>query len=65
MSKNIDLLYKSVGIEKDEHAEPFDPADNLKALHQFYPESSVYLSMLGFKQNWQDILPRLSRQNQE
>ena len=61
MSKNIDLFYKSVGKEKDERAKPFDPAENLKTLHQFYPESCVYLSMLGFKQNWQDILPRLSR----
>lgn len=65
MSKNIDLLNKSVGIKKDDHAKPFDPSDNLKTLHEFYPESCVYLSMLGFKKNWQDILPRLSRQNYE
>ncbi|WP_372681047.1 methylenetetrahydrofolate reductase [Desulfosarcina sp.] len=65
MSKNIDLFYKSVGKEKDEHAEPFDPVDNLKTLHKFYPESCVYLSMLGFKQNWQDILPRLSKMNRK
>lgn len=61
MSTNIDLFYKSVGKEKDAHAEPFDPVDNLKTLHRYYPESCVYLSMLSFKQNWQDILPRLSR----
>ncbi len=61
MSTNIDLFYKSVGKEKDEHAKPFDPVDNLKTLHKFYPESCVYLSMLGFKQNWPDILPRLSK----
>lgn len=65
MSKNIDLFYKSVGKEKDEHAEPFDPVDNLKTLHKFCPESSVYLSMLGFKQNWQDTLPRLSIMNRK
>ena len=65
MSKNIDLFYKSVGKEEDEHAEPFDPVENLKALHKFYPESCVYLSMLGFKQNWQDILPRLSKMNRK
>jgi methylenetetrahydrofolate reductase (NADPH) len=60
MSKNIDLLYKSVGKEKDEKAEKYDPLENLKALHESYPECSVYLSMLSFKQVWQEILPRLS-----
>jgi 5,10-methylenetetrahydrofolate reductase len=58
MSKNIDLLYKSVGKEKDETAEKYDPLENLKALHEFYPECCVYLSMLSFKQDWQEILPR-------
>jgi 5,10-methylenetetrahydrofolate reductase len=58
MSNNIDLLYKSVGKEKDETAEKYDPLENLKALHEFYPECCVYLSMLSFKQDWQEILPR-------
>ncbi len=60
MSKNIDLLYKSVGKEKDEKAEKFDPLENLKALHEHYPPCCVYLSMLSFKQDWREILPRLS-----
>jgi methylenetetrahydrofolate reductase (NADPH) len=60
MSNNIDLLYKSVGKEKDEQAEKYDPLENLKALHESYPECCVYLSMLSFKKNWQDILPRLT-----
>ncbi len=60
MSPNIDLLYKSVGREKDSSAETYDPIKNLQMLHDCYPESSVYLSMLGFNQNWQEILPRLS-----
>ena len=60
MSKNIDLLYRSVGIEKDERAEAYEPGDNLKTLHRFYPECCVYLSMLSFKQDWGQILPRLS-----
>ncbi len=60
MSHNIDLLYKSVGKEKDEKAEKYDPLENLKALHDSYPECCVYLSMLSFKQVWQEILPRLS-----
>jgi methylenetetrahydrofolate reductase (NADPH) len=60
MSNNIDLLYKSVGKEKDEQAEKYDPLENLKALHESYPECCVYLPMLSFKKNWQDILPRLT-----
>ena len=60
MSNNIDLLYKSVGKEKDEKAEKYDPFENLRALHESYPECCVYLSMLSFKQEWQEILPRLS-----
>ena len=60
MSNNIDLLYRSVGKEKDEKAEKYDSIENLKALHEFYPQCSVYLSMLSFKQDWKEILPRLS-----
>ena len=59
MSKNIDLLYRSVGKNKDEEAEKYDPVENLKALHEFYPKCCVYLSMLSFKQDWKEILPRL------
>ena len=60
MSNNIDLLYRSVGKKKDEKAGKYDPIGNLKALHAFYPQCSVYLSMLSFKQDWKEILPRLS-----
>ena len=60
MSKNIDLLYRSVGKKKDEKAEEYDPFENLKVLHEFYPKCSVYLSMLSFKLDWKEILPRLS-----
>ena len=59
MSKNIDLLYRSVGKDKDERAEKYDPTENLIALHASYPECCVYLSMLSFKQDWHEILPRL------
>jgi methylenetetrahydrofolate reductase (NADPH) len=58
MSKNIDLLYKSVGKDKDETAEHYDPIENLKALHAYYPKCCVYLSMLSFEQDWHQILPR-------
>jgi methylenetetrahydrofolate reductase (NADPH) len=59
MSNNIDLLYKSVGKEKDEKAGRYNPIENLETLHEFYPECCVYLSMLGFKQDWENTLPRL------
>ncbi|MFO8083334.1 MAG: hypothetical protein R6U27_03320 [Desulfobacterales bacterium] len=60
MSDTIDLLYKSVGKKKDEATETYDPLENLKALHEYYPECRVYLSMLSFKQDRQEILPRRS-----
>ena len=56
MSNNIDLLYKSVGKEKDEKAEEYDPVKNLEALHESYPECCIYLSMLSFKEDWGEIL---------
>jgi methylenetetrahydrofolate reductase (NADPH) len=60
MSNNIDLLYKSVGKEEDENAKTYNPIENLKTLHECYPKCCVYLSMVSFKQDWQNILPRLS-----
>jgi len=60
MSNNIDLLYRSVGKKKDENAGKYDPIENLKALHEFYPQCCVYLSMLSFKRDWKKILPRLT-----
>ena len=59
MSNNIDILYKSVGKEKNENAERYNPFQNLKALHESYPDCCIYLSMLSFKQDWHEILPRL------
>ncbi len=59
MSKNIDLLYKSVRKRKDASSEVYDPAQNLKVLHDAYPHNCVYLSMLSFKQDWKHLLPKL------
>ena len=59
MSKNIDLLFRSVGKKKDEKAENYDPIENLKALHKFYPQCCIYLSMLSFGLEWHGILPKL------
>jgi 5,10-methylenetetrahydrofolate reductase len=59
MSTNIDLFNKSVGRQNSGQADTYDPVANLEAIHAHYPESCVYLSMLGFNQPWSDILPRL------
>ena len=59
MSKNLELLFKSVRKQKDERAENYDPINNLRVLHETYPNSCIYLSMLGFKKQWRHILPRL------
>jgi methylenetetrahydrofolate reductase (NADPH) len=59
MSNNIDLLFKSVGKEKHEKAEGYNAFDNLKTIHEVYPECCVYVSMLSLKEDWQGILPRI------
>jgi hypothetical protein len=59
MSKNVDLLFKSVRKQKNEMAEPYDFVKNLGVLHNAFPKNCVYLSMLSFKQDWEKILPRL------
>jgi len=59
MSRNVDLLYRSVRKEKENGAEEYDPVENLGILHKAYPESSIYLSMLSFKEEWKTILPKL------
>ena len=60
MSKKIELFYKSVGRMTMEEPGSYDPLENLSELHQAYPDSCVYLSMIDFDQNWQALLPRLA-----
>jgi methylenetetrahydrofolate reductase (NADPH) len=49
MSKRIDLLSEAVGYEIKAGTDPFDPITTLKAIHRNYPKCGVYLSLLGFK----------------
>lgn len=48
MSKKLHLLSDAVGYEIPENTE-FDPIETLKMLHKIYPRCGVYLSLLGFK----------------
>lgn len=48
MSKNLHLLSEAVGYEIVEN-EDFEPISTLKMLHNLYPQCGVYLSLLGFK----------------
>jgi methylenetetrahydrofolate reductase (NADPH) len=48
MSKKLDLLSEAVGYEIPSDA-PYDPIENLRLLHLNYPGCGVYLSILGFK----------------
>jgi len=48
MSKKLYLLSEAVGYEIPQDTE-FDPIQTLKDLHKIYPECGVYLSLLGFK----------------
>jgi 5,10-methylenetetrahydrofolate reductase len=59
MSRNVELLYRSVRKEKDERARGYDPIENLRHLHEAYPGNCVYLSILSFKEDWESILPKL------
>ncbi|MGD8519726.1 MAG: methylenetetrahydrofolate reductase [Desulfobacterales bacterium] len=59
MSKNVGLFLKSIRSPDENLAKNFDPLSNLRSLHKAYPENCIYLSMLGFKQRWKTVLPKL------
>jgi methylenetetrahydrofolate reductase (NADPH) len=60
MSTKIELFYKSVGRMTMEEPSSYDPVKNLSELHNAYPDSCVYLSMISFDQDWQLLLPKLA-----
>lgn len=61
MSKKIDLFLKSIRSQTQPTIDDFDPIKNLQTLHSVYPQSCIYLSMLGFRQSWQPMLARMRR----
>ena len=58
MSDNIDLFSQSVGDDTLEVSN-YDPAANLRQLHETFPNNCVYLSMLDFSQDFEETLPGL------
>ncbi len=63
MSKKLHLLSEAVGYEIPEDA-PYDPIENLKILHGNYPDSEVYLAIVGFKTQY-PLLPQIRRQEEQ
>ena len=55
MSKKIDLLSEAVGYEIKTASDPFDPIATLKILHKNYSGCGIYLSLLGFKTQYDFI----------
>lgn len=48
MSKKLNLLSDAIGYEIKDDVQ-YDPIATLKMLHQVYPQCGVYLSLVGFK----------------
>ncbi len=59
MSDNIELFSQSVGDDTLEVSD-YDPNANLQLLHERFPKSCVYLSMLNFNENFEQTLPALA-----
>ena len=59
MSDNIQLFSQSVGDDSLSVTD-YDPVDNLHALHDSFPDSCIYLSMLDFSEKFEELLPAFS-----
>jgi methylenetetrahydrofolate reductase (NADPH) len=58
MSKRLDPLCECVGVKKPESAD-YDPEGNLRRIHEGFTAYGIYLSQLGFKRPWENILTRM------
>jgi methylenetetrahydrofolate reductase (NADPH) len=56
MSKNIELLLKSVKADTRIETGEYDPVQNLRILRDAFPEEKVYLSLLSSKSDWREVL---------
>ena len=59
MSRNIELFSRSVGDDSLNIVD-YDPVANLNLLHNSFPDSCIYLSMLNFDDSFEELLPALS-----
>ncbi|PKM65653.1 MAG: hypothetical protein CVU94_08285 [Firmicutes bacterium HGW-Firmicutes-19] len=57
MSKKLSLLSDAIGYKISEDTQ-FDPIATLEMLHQTYPQCGVYLSLVGFKTQY-DLIKNL------
>lgn len=55
MSKDIELLMKSIKAETRIKTGEYDPVKNLRILRDAFPEEKVYLSFLSSKSDWSEI----------
>ena len=56
MSKNIELLLRSVKADARIETGKYDPVQNLRILRDVFPEEKVYLSLLSSKSDWREAL---------
>jgi hypothetical protein len=56
MSKNIELLMKSIKAETRIETGEYDPLKNLRILRDAFPDETVYLSFLSGRSDWSEIL---------
>jgi methylenetetrahydrofolate reductase (NADPH) len=58
MSPKVELFLRSVkGTVGD--LDGFEPRKNLDMIHRAYPQCAVYLSMLGFNEDWSSLLSKM------
>jgi methylenetetrahydrofolate reductase (NADPH) len=58
MSKRIDPLCECVGVKMPESSD-YDPDFNLARIHERFSAWGIYLSQLGFKRTWENLLTRM------
>ncbi len=58
MSRRIDPLCECVGVKKPEPSD-YDPVSNLSRIHDRFTDWGIYLSQLGFKRPWENLLTRM------
>jgi len=60
MSKHIDPLCECIGVKKPESSN-YEPEFNLARIHDRFSSWGIYLSQLGFKRPWDNLLTRMPR----